>query len=140
MSPVREDRESRRCSVSVASRIEVAIYNSLIKNKCIQYITKISYLADNGIYADRFVEVSRNYFCFSNSNKPGLSVPAIYISGHWLRKAGFRFYDLVRGCGRHCCNAVALEGGVIKRAGDKGARLTDEDSGVSNGKLICGFG
>src|SRR5260363_66632 len=25
-------------------------------------------LADHGIYPDRFVEVSRNYLCFSNSN------------------------------------------------------------------------
>ncbi len=53
-------------------------------------------LADNGIYVERFVEVSRNYICFSNSNEPGRSVPAIYMSGRWLRQAGFRLYDLVR--------------------------------------------
>lgn len=53
-------------------------------------------LADNGIYADRFVEVSRNYICFSNSNEPGRSVPAIYMSGRWIRQVGFRLYDLVR--------------------------------------------
>ena len=67
-------------------------------------------LSDNGIYADRFVEVSRNYLCFSDSNGPSLSEPAIYMSGHWLRKAGFRFYDLVRVRVVHGCIALTVEG------------------------------
>lgn len=66
--------------------------------------------ADQGIYPNRFVEVSRNYLCFSNSNGSGLSVPAIYMSGNWLRQAGFRFYDLVRVRVIHGCIALTVEG------------------------------
>lgn len=66
-------------------------------------------LADNGIYPDRLIEVSRNYLCFTNSNQPGVSVPAIHMSGRWLRKAGFRLYDLVRVRVIHGCITLTVE-------------------------------
>lgn len=66
-------------------------------------------LADRGIYADRFVEVSRNYLSFTNLNQPGLSAPAIYMSGPWLHQAGFRLYDLVRVRVVHGCIALTVE-------------------------------
>jgi hypothetical protein len=66
--------------------------------------------ADRGIYPDRFVEVSRNYLCATDSNLLGLSAPAIYMSGHWLHQAGFRIYDLVRVRVIHGCIALTVEG------------------------------
>lgn len=66
-------------------------------------------LSNNGIYAERFIEVSRNYICFSNSNEPRRSVPAIYMSGRWLRQAGFRLYDLVRVRVIHGCITLTVE-------------------------------